>query len=492
MTDVYWYKQLLEKIHNAYNEIIIIVDPDNLVSADELRNKLSQAYVIHYYKNDIELEKALYTLDNKPVLIILSENRQLQYHIERQSERIEWSLSDIFPNLDTIAIKEFPINLLNIIFQEYTSQTLPNGVLNKSDTQEIIHKWIETGTKSIEVNELIIDIRALLVNENPNWMKLAQYWGKLLCICDNKNNVIEDYSELDSIICEKFEAYILSHYKDLFFATTHEGPVTINKVMEYIGYQNGEKNALICFDGMAFQEWYLIKNYLIRHGITRFREYSVYALLPTLTHTSRRALYCGEKSIDKLTNEEKGFRNYIIKHWKNFDPNAIKFYYNAKPEWNPDYTNYDNIGIIINIVDDCAHAEKYVDNSKRLMQKKLSIAINESKLFGIFQNLLNEGYRIFVGSDHGTIWCRGTGSRPNKHMEDEGARRAALYPNEALADDFVSQHNVHKYLKNDIFGLKVAVFPKNRDMFGKEGDCTISHGGLHIEEVIIPFVEVTK
>lgn len=471
MTDKHWYKQLLEKLREAYNDIIIIVDPDNLVSADDLRNKLSQTYVIHHYKNDIELEKALYTLDNKPVLIILSENRQLQYHIERQSERIEWSLTDVFPNIDTTVIKEFPLNLLDIIYREYTSQTIPKGVFNEDETRNLVQEWVETGTKGIEINELIETIRVLLADENPNWMEVAQYWGgKLLYICDTNDITIDEYSELDSAICEKFETHILSHYKDQFFATTHEGPVTINKVMEYIGHQNEEKNALICFDGMAFQEWYLIKEYLVRHGINGFREHSLYALLPTLTHTSRRALYCGEKTIENLTYEDKGFRNYIIKNWKNFDPNAIHFYYNAKPEWNPNYINYDNIGIIINIVDDCAHAEKYVGNSKRLMQKKLSIAINESKLFEIFQNLLDEGYRIFVGSDHGTIWCRGNGSRAEKYLKEDGARRALLYPNEELADDFVSHKNVHKYLKNDIFGSSVVVFPKKGRCLGKKGN----------------------
>lgn len=492
MTDKHWYDQLVERLSKTYNDMIIIVDPDNLVSSDDLRNRLNQMYFIHHYKNDIELEKALYARDNKPVLIILSENRQMSYHIETQSERIEWSLTDVFPNIDTTILKEYPIHLLDIIYREYTSQTIPNGILDKDETRNLVREWVESGSKSIEINELIGTISDLLASEKPNWLNLAQYWGKLLYICDANDITIDEYSELDSAICEKFEAHILAHYKDQFFVTTHEGPVTINKVMEYIGHQNEEKNALICFDGMAFQEWYLIKEYLVQHGISGFKEHSLYALLPTLTHTSRRALYCGEKNIENLTYEDKGFRNYIIKHWKKFDPNAIQFYYNAKPEWNPDYVNYDNIGIIINIVDDSAHAEKYVDKSKRLMQKKLSIAINESTIYEIFQKLLDEGYRIFVGSDHGTIWCRGSGSRPNKNMEDEGARRAALYPNEALADDFVSQHNVHKYLKKDIFGSKVAVFPKHRDMFGKEGDCTISHGGLHIEEVIIPFVEVTN
>ena len=41
-----------------------------------------------------------------------------------------------------------------------------------------------------------------------------------------------------------------------------------------------------------------------------------------------------------------------------------------------------------------------------------------------------------------------------------------------------------------ILGDKVLVVPKGREMFALQGDTAVTHGGIHIEEVIVPFVEV--
>ena len=42
----------------------------------------------------------------------------------------------------------------------------------------------------------------------------------------------------------------------------------------------------------------------------------------------------------------------------------------------------------------------------------------------------------------------------------------------------------------EIMGDSCAVFSPWRKMFGKEGQNEITHGGIHLEEVVVPFVEV--
>jgi len=489
----HWYDKLLVKLDQVYNEIIAIYDLDNLGAASDLQDHLNQNYTTYQYKNEFGLRTAITHRNEKPLLIFLPNKEQyLPYDIESRTETIEWSLADIFENLDINVLKDYSTNFLEEIYQRYRSHRFPPGTLGTDDTRELVNSWIVKESKYIEISDLGQKIRSFIEKDNPDWKVVAQSWGRLSYLRDRENIEVGEYSELDSLICQKFEQFILEHYKDLFFSIPLEEPVTINNVMKYLGYLEGEKKALICFDGMAFQEWYLLKDYLSNHGINRFREYPVYALLPTLTHTSRRALFCGEKNLESLSREDSGFKGYITANWKNGNSKAIKLYYNAKPEWNPEYQDYDYLGIIINIVDDGAHAEKYVDKSKRLMQKKISIAINESKIIDIFENLLDNGYRVFIASDHGTVWCYGNGYRADKYLVEDKARRALIYPNDILANDFMKDKNVLKYSKKDILGEKVTVFPKGREMFAKVGDSAISHGGIHIEEVIVPFAEVLK
>ncbi len=73
---------------------------------------------------------------------------------------------------------------------------------------------------------------------------------------------------------------------------------------------------------------------------------------------------------------------------------------------------------------------------------------------------------------------------------EENARWALLFPNKLLAENFAAGKNLIVYENSSLFGDTVAVFPPGREMFGPKGETVISHGGIHIEEVIIPFIEV--
>ena len=59
---------------------------------------------------------------------------------------------------------------------------------------------------------------------------------------------------------------------------------------------------------MSFQEWYVLKSYLEKHGITKFREDSTLALLPTVTKISRRALFSGKKEYEIPLKRERDFQ----------------------------------------------------------------------------------------------------------------------------------------------------------------------------------------
>jgi len=67
-----------------------------------------------------------------------------------------------------------------------------------------------------------------------------------------------------------------------------------------------------------------------------------------------------------------------------------------------------------------------------------------------------------------------------------------LFSNGLLAQDFAQGKNVQIYANPSLLQDRVLVVPQGRDMFANVGETAISHGGIHIEEVLIPFVEVIK
>ena len=72
----------------------------------------------------------------------------------------------------------------------------------------------------------------------------------------------------------------------------------------------------------------------------------------------------------------------------------------------------------------------------------------------------------------------------DKYLVDSRARRALLYPNRLLAEDFARDKDVFICRGKSILGDNVLVVPRGRQMFAPKEENAVTHGGIHIEEVI--------
>jgi len=486
-----WYYQLITPLESIYNDILIIYDPDELGKFDDVISTLSKDYTLHYYQNELRLRFAINGVKEGKVIIFVSDDPQrIPFDIESRAEKInDWSFKRIFPKLDSLALKEYP-NWLQEIYEKYKRIEGSLTIANYTETKDLIQSWITDDPKCREIKEIVSLIQRSLDEKDPEWDDIAPLWGKLSYLRDYCSEKISEYENLDKKIIEKFDEFINNKYADYFYASAKDRPLTVNKVMEYLEKFKTEKILLLCFDGMAFQEWYVLKAYLEKNGITKFRESSTLALLPTVTKYSRSALFSGTRDYQFPVAEDKGFSKYIEEKWKCEDSKQIGFQYNAGLKWDPKYLNFDYIGIIINLFDERAHATGNVDGSKLLMQKDIINILLETTIEDIFREFIKAGYRIFITSDHGTVWCFGNGNKSDKYLVEDRARRALLYPNKILAMDFSSQKEVKLFENNNLLGERVLIFPKGREMFATENDTAVTHGGIHLEEVIVPFIEV--
>jgi len=168
------------------------------------------------------------------------------------------------------------------------------------------------------------------------------------------------------------------------------------------------------------------------------------------------------------------------------------FVINAPLAYNEKHYETPSVRLIFNVLDDFAHAAVHEAHGKVMMQRNLLTTLHKSDLVRILFTFLDRGYRLFITSDHGTTWCRGNGYPCDRYLFETKARRALIYPNKSLAKEYTSGKAVTLYHSKSILGEKVAVFPAHRRMFGPEKETCISHGGISIEEVIVPFVEVMR
>jgi hypothetical protein len=357
-------------------------------------------------------------------------------------------------------------------------------------------KFEDSTAISLVKSKSIEEIWEILKRDPIDWRIIARKWGQTSYFKDEGLIEEEEYKKLDIEITTLFEPFILKHYDELFLQNSRDNLVTIDRAMQYIGQNEGEKKLLFCFDGMAFQEWYCLKTYLEKNGIFGFKEHAIYSLLPTVTSISRKALFCGEKDISKLKPEDKGFVEFVERNWENKKGKYIQCFINAGSNWNQNYLDFEYLGIINNLIDNIAHHLPHITDvkNKHPMQELLKAELYKSELAKTFLAFIEGGYRIFITSDHGTIWCEGNGYVVEKYLADPESKRALRYIEDVLARDYYKDKATDLYMFRNFetFGTDSIIIPKGRKMFTKKYITGINHGGVHLEEVIVPFIEVSK
>ena len=87
----------------------------------------------------------------------------------------------------------------------------------------------------------------------------------------------------------------------------------------------------------------------------------------------------------------------------------------------------------------------------------------------------------------------GDGNGNNEsYLYDGDGVRVAIFDSEVLAREFADQHATTYFRTKSLPPALHPVYPKGNAMFDKSQAGQISHGGLSIEELIVPFIEVTR
>lgn len=490
-----WFQCLLDKLEASWSERIIIIDHDGIGKTNDIQEALADQFQIHYWRDEVSLRLFLKKSSGKRIIIFKEPDEgYIPYDIEQNSDVIEWQLKDVFPKLHNQSLKGMGSSELQKVFEGYKPIEKSLVSASEIETRQFIDGWLKHDTtwKKIScLDETLEQATKLLNAESVDWRVIGALWGKIAYLRDSVEDIEKSrYEKFEHDIMHAFEGFIKEKYNKLFYESYINAPVTIDKVLHYIGSRPGRKKALLCFDGMGFQEWYCIKDFLADNGIDRFTEHAIFALLPTLTSVSRRALFCGTPSVSDHSSEQTGFKKHVMVNWEAGKGTAGNVFNESLAKWREDYLAYDYLGIVVGIVDAISHKASILSEDKRLMQKQLISVIPSMGIERMIEQLFSHGYSIYITSDHGSTWCKGNGFLADKYLVEERAKRALLYPNKLLALEFSANKDVVVFEHKATIGESVAVFPRFHEMFAKAGDIGITHGGIHIEEVIIPFVEV--
>jgi CheY-like chemotaxis protein len=297
---------------------------------------------------------------------------------------------------------------------------------------------------------------------------------------------------------------------------------TVFKRAIFPAIKNAEKSTfLIVIDNLRLDQWKMLSDILSEH-FKIDKEDSFYSILPTATQYARNALFAGlmpseiqKKFPDKWKNDEdEGGKNMFEEDFlaDNLRRNGFsgKFSYNKITNLNNGKKLVDNFNqllqnqfnaIVYNFVDMLSHARTDMEVIRELADndaayRSLTVSwFNHSPLYDIFKLIAKHKCDVIVTTDHGTIKV----DDPSKLVGDKNTNTNLRYKQGKNLD----------YQKKDVFEIKrpedaflpksnvsttyvfakeakFFVYPNNYNHFMNYYKNTFQHGGISLEEMIIP------
>jgi hypothetical protein len=421
---------------------------------------------------------------NKQVLIITTK-QDIPAFIQNKVEHIVFTHKDLPLNGDIHkALKNAePIQIIEIL--DYVFSTNQHQVLSSNDFETILKNAQQFS--SVKYLSILSDNIKSLIEKEPNTnniLELAELWGKLIYQSYKTNN--SDYQRLIPQIDAFSDAFINSNgMEQAFYASTDKQPKTLDKILANIKAEKQKKMALVCFDCMGYAEWHLLKEFLSNFNF-QFDETAVFTLLPSLTSISRSAIFQGNSDVYHLKypgrkTEEKEFSNY-------FSSKQTKYYVEGDEISLNTLLGYEYISILYNFYDELSHSAQFPPNTenKQIYFQSVLAYLEKSTVVIDFQVLLENDFQIYICSDHGSVVAKGNGKRVEKYLSDDFAKRAVIVNNETK--DLINERKIKIPFVDD----KLLVLPEGRTMFAIKNQIEVNHGGITVEEMVVPYIKLTK
>lgn len=400
------------------------------------------------------------------------------------------------------------LRLMNDLFME--------GILSKIkgvSASEQLPNWIKTGIEEediqIDIQQKMMHIREKIdeqlekVKLYKEWIELAELAAeyKYAALESNDIGYDDEVEKVMVIVNTLFQEWMLKKYHTL----TSLPPFPSSKMVHHIPHsiqahkKDNEKVALLVLDGMNFVQWKLVKTYLKEYGFS-FEENGLFAWVPTLTSVSRQSIFSGnvpfkfENSIKTTASEEKQWKAFwenqgILKQYVAYQRGLGKEEYNRDSFYALKRSSVKVYGAVIDVIDQFTHHAVLGEKS---LVSNLNLWLQSNYLVHLLTDLMNDQFTIYLTSDHGNTNAKGIGRISEGVLVDQKGERVRIYSDRTLYEDSLTKINSIPWNNVGLPENYYVLLSHYREAFVTKDENIVTHGGISIEEVIVPFVKVQK
>lgn len=305
---------------------------------------------------------------------------------------------------------------------------------------------------------------------------------------------------------DAFEKWMCRRFATLVNLVEIDGrPIVVHHIVSYLDRRrrlaSEKRTALVVVDGMGLDQWLIIRDDL-RRGFddVELEEIAIFAWIPTVTPISRQAIFAGEMPFYFATSLQSTGRDgqHWQRVWEGYGVSRarVDFRRNVAEAGGAsiddliDDQDLQVLGLVVNTVDNLVHGRVLgtadLHNGVRLWAER-------GDFQRLVRRLLDGGFVVYVAADHGNVEAVGIGRPQEGALVESGGERARMYDGPDLR---------RRAVANDVRGLEwpgpglptnaCALLATQRDAFVRSGLKVVAHGGIALEEVLVPFVRIAR
>jgi CheY-like chemotaxis protein len=442
---------------------------------------------------------------NLPVIMITKSEEEHIMEEAIASKIADYLIKPLNPNQILLSVKKIFDNKrlinekVNLSYQQEFQKIgmAVNGYLDYNEWADIYKKLVywELEFENTQNREMAEILNLQMMEANTNF---ARY------IKENYQNWLEDDNE---------DKPLLSH--NLFK----------EKVLPKIGKDN--PTIFLVIDNMRLDQWKIIEPFILEFFTTdEFDTY--YSILPTTTAYARNAIFSGQLPLDMATShsdiwisedQEGGKNNHeedFLKRFLRSQKSDLKVSYHKIKNLSQGRAMIDNIPnmlhkdltvIVYNFVDMLSHARTEMEIIRELAPNEAAYRsitrswFIHSPLYESIKRMAEHKVKLIISTDHGTIRVK----KPFKIIGDRNTNTNLRYKvGKNLNFDenkifFIRDPELLRLPKINVsstyvFAMEDAFFayPNNYNYYVNYYRDTFQHGGLSLEEMIIPIISLNS